>query len=133
MSKLGKIIIVVVLLAAIVVVFVVKQKNTTAEPVEMNGASGVSSLPKLVEVGSGSCVPCKMMKPIIEELKKEYADKFKIEFHDIKVEPEAISKFKVNMIPVQIFYDANGVELFRHEGFYSKEEILGKWKELGVE
>jgi thioredoxin 1 len=132
MSKLGKVIIVVVLLAAIVVVFVVKQKNTTAEPVETNGASGVS-LPKLVEVGSGSCVPCKAMKPIIEKLEKEYADKFKIEFHDIKVEPEAISKFKVNMIPVQIFYDVNGVELFRHEGFYSKEDILKKWKEFGVE
>jgi len=25
-----------------------------------------------------------------------------------------------------------GNELFRHEGFYSKRDILGKWKELGV-
>ena len=41
-------------------------------------------------------------------------------------------KYGVKMIPTQIFFDASGKELFRHEGFMSKEDILGKWKELGV-
>ena len=36
-------------------------------------------------------------------------------------------------MPTQIFYDSSGKELFRHEGFYSKEDILGKWNELGVD
>jgi hypothetical protein len=37
------------------------------------------------------------------------------------------------VIPTQIFYDASGKERFRHEGFISKEDILSKWKELGVD
>ena len=37
------------------------------------------------------------------------------------------------MIPTQIFFGADGKELFRHEGFYSKADILAKWKTLGVE
>jgi thioredoxin 1 len=36
------------------------------------------------------------------------------------------------MIPTQIFFDAEGRELFRHTGFLAKEDILAKWKELGV-
>ena len=31
------------------------------------------------------------------------------------------------------FFDATGKELYRHEGFYGKADILAKWKELGVE
>ena len=37
------------------------------------------------------------------------------------------------VIPTQIFYDASGNELFRHTGFIAKEDILAKWKELGIE
>jgi thioredoxin 1 len=37
------------------------------------------------------------------------------------------------MIPTQIFYDATGKELDRHTGFFGKEDILAKWKELGVD
>jgi len=39
----------------------------------------------------------------------------------------------VEMIPTQIFLDASGKELFRHTGFFGKEDILAKWKELGVD
>jgi thioredoxin 1 len=36
------------------------------------------------------------------------------------------------MIPTQIFYAADGRELARHEGFIGRDEILAKWRELGV-
>ena len=42
-------------------------------------------------------------------------------------------KYRIKLIPTQIFFDAFGRELFRHEGFFSKEDILSKWKELGIE
>jgi len=42
-------------------------------------------------------------------------------------------KYKIEIIPTQIFLDQNEKELFRHQGFFSKEEILAKWKELGFE
>jgi thioredoxin 1 len=37
------------------------------------------------------------------------------------------------MIPTQIFFDADGNELFRHEGFYARADMLAKWQELGYE
>jgi len=39
----------------------------------------------------------------------------------------------IRIIPTQIFFDAEGNELFRHEGFFAREDILAKWKELGVQ
>ncbi len=94
--------------------------------------AGGKALPRLVDLGAHKCIPCKMMAPILEELKKEYAGRFEIEFIEVWKNPGAGKKYGIYVIPTQIFYDAEGNERFRHEGFFSKEDILGKWKELGV-
>jgi len=41
--------------------------------------------------------------------------------------------YNIKLIPTQIFYDPSGKEVFRHEGFFGKADILAKWKELGVD
>ena len=92
-----------------------------------------SRLPKLLDLGAGKCIPCKMMAPILEELKKEYAGRMSVEFIDVWVNPEAAKPYGVEVIPTQIFYAMDGRELFRHVGFFGREDILGKWKELGVD
>lgn len=94
--------------------------------------TGNKNLPKLLDLGAGKCIPCKMMAPILDELKKDYKSKFLIEFIDVWKNEDAGKKHKIRMIPTQIFFDKDGKELFRHEGFYSKEDILNKWKELGI-
>ncbi len=98
-----------------------------------NDSNQTQAVPRLVDLGAGKCVPCKMMAPILEELKKSYAGKMDVVFIDVWENPDAGKKYGVNVIPTQIFYNEQGKELFRHEGFFSKEDILGKWKELGVE
>jgi thioredoxin 1 len=90
-------------------------------------------VPRLVDLGAHKCIPCKMMAPILEELKKEYAGRLQVDFIDVWQSPDAGKKYKINLIPTQIFLDGNGKELFRHEGFFAKKDILAKWKELGVE
>ena len=90
-------------------------------------------LPRLVELGADKCVPCKMMAPILAELKTEYPAVFVVDFIDVWKNTEASSEYGIKVIPTQIFFAANGTELFRHEGFYPKEEILAKWRELGIE
>ncbi|NLE67285.1 MAG: thioredoxin family protein, partial [Lentisphaerae bacterium] len=90
------------------------------------------ALPRLVDLGAGKCIPCKMMKPILEDLMANYAGTFKTEFVDVWENEAAGQAYGVKMIPTQIFFDASGKELFRHEGFFSKEDILAKWKEFGV-
>lgn len=90
-------------------------------------------LPRLVDLGAGKCIPCKLMAPILESLKTEYAGKMNVEFIDVWINPEAGKQYGIQIIPTQIFYDAKGKELFRHEGFFAKEDILKKWKEMGVD
>ena len=92
-----------------------------------------SGLPLMVDVGADKCIPCKMMAPTLEELTKDYSQSVQIKFVDVWKNPGAEKPYKVRMIPTQIFYDPSGKELFRHEGYYSKEDILGKFKELGFE
>jgi hypothetical protein len=74
-----------------------------------------------------------MMAPILEELRRDYAGKMIVEFIDVWQNPAAGEKYGIQMIPTQIFYDAAGKERFRHTGFYGKEDMLAKWKELGVD
>ena len=101
---------------------------------ETSQASPAASakLPRMVDLGAGKCIPCKMMKPILDDLKVNYADRFTTVFIDVWENREAGKQYGIEVIPTQIFYDAEGKELFRHVGFFGKEEILGKWKELGV-
>jgi len=88
-----------------------------------------------VELGSVRCIPCKKMKPIMDEIEKEYKDRVKVVFHDVWTadgKPFA-EKYKIRLIPTQIFLDSEGQEYFRHEGFFPKEEIVRILKLKGVE
>ncbi|MBN2224924.1 MAG: thioredoxin family protein [Deltaproteobacteria bacterium] len=98
-----------------------------------NTAVAGDSLPVLIDLGADRCVPCKMMAPILEQLKKEYKGKFDIVFYDVWKDPAPAEKYRIRGIPTQIFLDENGKELYRHAGYFSKEQILGKWKELGYD
>jgi thiol-disulfide isomerase/thioredoxin len=73
------------------------------------------------------------MAPILEELKKEYAGRLDVVFIDVWKNRDAGTPYGISVIPTQIFYDAAGKERFRHEGFIAKQEILKKFKELGVD
>ena len=90
-------------------------------------------LPKMIDFGKNECIPCKMMEPVLERLKENYSGKFKVEFINIAESPETIDEYGLTGIPTQIFFDAEGKELFRNVGFLPEEDILEKWKELGVE
>jgi thioredoxin 1 len=136
-----KILIVAALAVTVVAAVALKQgKNeskdaSTAAAVASPLAEGNSrvAVPRLVDLGAGKCIPCKKMAPILEELKKEYAGRMEVDFIDVWKNPDAGKAYGVEMIPTQIFYDASGKELDRHTGFFGREDILAKWKELGVE
>jgi thioredoxin 1 len=99
----------------------------------LTNAPAKANLPRLVDLGADKCIPCKMMAPVLKELTKEYEGQLVVEFIDVWKNPDAGKPFNINLIPTQIFFDAAGKELFRHEGFFSKKDILAKWKELGVD
>ncbi|MBK9472900.1 MAG: thioredoxin family protein [bacterium] len=90
------------------------------------------ALPRMLDLGADKCVPCKMMAPILDELKQDYAGSLTVDFIDVWKDPTAAQPYGIRVIPTQIFFAKDGTELFRHEGFFSREDILAKWRELGV-
>jgi thioredoxin 1 len=96
-------------------------------------AGEAARLPRLVDLGADKCIPCKMMAPVLADLKTNYAGRLEVEFIDVWKKPDAGKPYKIKLIPTQIFFDASGRELFRHEGFLGKEDILAKWKEFGLD
>lgn len=91
-----------------------------------------SGKPVLLELGSDSCIPCKKMMPILAQLNDEQQT-FIVSFVDVWKATEKGEQYGIELIPTQIFFDKDGKELFRHVGFYPKEDILAKWNQLGVE
>lgn len=107
-------------------------ETTTQSKIEKN-IKNKTSVPKLVDLGAGKCIPCKMMAPILDELKQEFKGKFDVEVIDVWEHPEIGEVYRIRLIPTQIFFDEKDKELYRHEGFMSKQDILNKWKELGYD
>lgn len=94
--------------------------------------SAMSPRPKLLDLGATSCIPCKAMVPVLDGLRADYAGRLDVEFIDIWKNREAGEAWHVEVMPTQVFIAADGRELSRHQGFISREEILARWRQLGV-
>jgi thioredoxin 1 len=70
----------------------------------------------------------------MEEIEKEYAGQVRVVFHDVWTDEGKPygSKYKIRLIPTQVFLDKDGKEYFRHEGFFPKEELVKILKQKGV-
>ena len=131
-SKIRIVVIGAVVLAALSVLAVKGLRQPSREEASPAPSVAERKLPRLVDLGSHSCIPCRMMAPILEELKQEYANFFLTEFVDVSQYPTVARFYRIRVIPTQIFLDADGRELFRNEGALSKEQILAIWDRLGV-
>jgi thioredoxin 1 len=74
-----------------------------------------------------------MMQPILAELRQEFTGKLQVDFVDVWKNPAEGDKYRVQIIPTQVFFDRKGKEVFRHVGFFPKEQIIAKFKELGID
>ncbi len=92
-----------------------------------------SGLPTLAEFGRGICVPCKAMKPILEELATEYEGKLNVVIVEIDDHMDQTREYEIMAIPTQIFFDGSGQEITRHVGFYAKDEIIAQLEKMGIE
>jgi thioredoxin 1 len=92
----------------------------------------VKDMVTMVDIGAKKCIPCKMMASVSESLEKEYRGRAAIIFIDIWENRAQGEKFGIHLLPTQIFYDKDGKEVYRHEGFFAKDSIIAKLEELGV-
>lgn len=92
----------------------------------------VKNMVTMVDLGARSCIPCKMMAPILEKLEKIYAGRAAIIFIDVWEDRGKAREFGIESIPTQIFYDKNGKEVYRHQGFLPEEAIIAQLDKMGV-
>ena len=86
----------------------------------------------LVDFGSNSCIPCRQMRPILHEIRKEHSGKAEVLVIDVYKYQNLAREHKIRMIPTLIFFDLNGKEVHRHQGFMSKKAILEQLNKMGV-
>lgn len=92
----------------------------------------LSGKPTLVDFGASGCGPCDMMAPILESLRREYAGKANVVFVQVREQQVLASRYGISAIPVQVFFDGRGKEVFRHVGFFPEAELKAKLREAGA-
>jgi thiol-disulfide isomerase/thioredoxin len=70
------------------------------------------------------------MKP---ELAALFPDRVQVIFYDVWKDSAPAMKYRIQLIPTQVFLDQKGKEIARHVGLFPKEEILELLKKLGIQ
>ena len=91
-----------------------------------------SGKPTIIDLGARSCTSCKKMAPILEELAGSYRGQASVLFIDVREDQAAAKRFGVQMIPTQIFFDAQGREVKRHIGFMDRADLLKGLQAAGL-
>ncbi len=100
------------------------QPNAATEP------PSSQPLPQFINLGADTCIPCRQMVPVREAIAAEYAGQLQVSFIDVRADRSAGEKYKIRVIPTQILLDAQGQEVFRHEGYWPKSEIVATLDQL---
>ena len=136
MKKNVKVLILAVLILCVMGVAGIKifsgEKIAAGENTITNDTALIKDMPMLIDLGAGTCIPCKEMVPVLDEVKKAYKGKAVVKVIDVNNFPGEANKYSIRVIPTQVFLDKNGKEFFRHEGFFSKDAIVKIFDEMGV-
>jgi len=118
------------LLAMLILACFVTAALATAALAAPPQAVPVQGMVTLVDLGAKTCVPCRMMEPILVELEKDYKGKAAVVFIDVREDNASAKRFGIRAIPTQIFFDKAGKEVSRHEGFMDKKTIADRLNKL---
>lgn len=108
------------------------QSNSQPASKDTTGQSPAPGEVTMLDLGADQCRPCKMMAPILEELKKAYEGRAEIIFIDVWKDRDQAEKYGIRAIPTQIFFNEKGEEVRRHTGFMDKKTIVRNLSDMGV-
>lgn len=86
-----------------------------------------SETPVLVDFYADWCGPCKMLAPILKQVKEELGDAIKVIKIDVDKNQPLAGKFQVRGVPTMILFK-NGKQLWRQSGVLQKNELVATIK-----
>ena len=89
-------------------------------------------LPKVMKIGRTTCVPCVKMSKLLNDLKPKLEGQASVEIIDIDEDYDAVKKYNVTGIPVTIFFDGQGKEIYRQIGLLEEKEIYDWLEKAGM-
>lgn len=125
------------ILGTILAIFCMAQLSALAAELPSANEAAVrtalsSGRPSVVDFGARSCIPCKKMAPLLEELSRELRGRANVLFNDVWKDDALARNYRIQMIPTQIFFNAKGAEVKRHMGYMDKSDIMKELKTLGM-
>ena len=91
-----------------------------------------SGKPSLVDFGGGGCGSCDPMTPLLQDLTRWYAQQCSFVFVSVSEDPLLAERYGVQMAPVQLFFNAQGQEVYRHLGVFARSGVMARLAEIGV-
>jgi thioredoxin 1 len=90
--------------------------------------------PTVAEFGANACAQCREMKPVLEALRREHGERIAVVNVDLIAQREHnyIGRYGIQLMPTQIFFDAQGREIGRNLGKLSGAEILARLQVQGA-
>jgi thioredoxin 1 len=82
-----------------------------------------SEIPILVDFSADWCGPCKMLAPILKQVKDELGDAIKIIKIDVDKNQPLAANYQVRGVPTMILFK-QGKQLWRQSGVLQKQEII---------
>jgi len=87
-------------------------------------------LPTILEFDRQFCPICQASERVILAAKDQYPGQFRVRKLYIDQAEDLFRRYKVAFVPTQVFLDAAGQEVFRHEGVFKPEALSQKLREL---
>jgi thioredoxin 1 len=128
----GMVIFTLVLLGGLLLAGSQPNESQAADSPQIKGIDNPKNLPLLLDFGRGVCIPCKMMKPVLEEVARDYDGKLLVKILEIDQYRDLMKQFRIHLIPTQIFIDSQGKVFHRHEGFMDKASVVAVLDQMGV-
>jgi thioredoxin 1 len=100
-------------------------------PAGGQGPAPPKSRPAIYEFARKLCPICREMEQVLLEVQGKYGEQFQVRVLYIDEDIKLFRQYQITIVPTQVFLDASGKEVFRHEGLFPREKLVVKLRELG--